>query len=195
MLLGEIAFGGLGSGVYGIVFVALIGVFVAGLMIGRTPTYLGKVLGPTEVKIASLYILGGPCIVLLLTALAVVVPAGLAGLTTNQGAHGLTTILYAFASSFGNNGQAFAGLSADTPFYNCATAFAMLIGRFGLGILALALAGKFAAQSRRAESSAMLKNDTMLFGGIVLFAALVVGGLSFLPALALGPVAEHLQLH
>jgi K+-transporting ATPase ATPase A chain len=195
MLLGEIVFGGLGTGLYSIILTALIGVFLTGLMIGRTPEYLGKQLGPPEVKLVMLYTLVMPAAILLLTAVAVMAPAGLAGLTTNSGAHGFTEILYAYTSSVANNGQAFAGLNGNLPFYNYTTIIAMLAGRFLLAIPALALAGKFAAQGRRADTRGSLKTDTPLFAAIIVGTALLVTGLSFLPALALGPFVEHLFMN
>jgi K+-transporting ATPase ATPase A chain len=193
MLLGEIVFGGLGTGLVSIVLVALLGVFITGLMIGRTPEYLGKQLGPPEVKLIMLYSLAAPAVILVLTAVAVVTPAGLAGLTTNSGSHGFTEILYAYASSFGNNGQAFAGLSVNAPFYNATTAIAMMAGRFALVIPALALAGQF-ARGRRRDNAGALSTGSVLFGGVVLATAVIVGALTFLPAMAIGPVAEQLTM-
>ena len=193
MLLGEIVFGGLGTGLISIVVVALLGVFITGLMIGRTPEYLGKKLGPTEVKLVVLYSLAAPAAILVLTAIAVVSRPGMAGLTTNTGMHGFTEILYAYTSAFGNNGQTFGGLSSNAPFYNVTTGLAMMAGRFLLVIPALALAGQF-AQARRREADGVLSTDTVLFGGVVLATALVVGALTFLPALALGPLAEHFTM-
>jgi K+-transporting ATPase ATPase A chain len=193
MLLGELAFGGLGTSIVSIVLVALLGLFITGLMIGRTPEYLGKTLGATEVKLIMLYTLVAPVAVLLPTALAVVLPAGRAGLTTNTGAHGFTEILFAFASAYGNNGQSFAGLSVNSPFYNVMTGVAMLLGRFALVIPALALAGRFARAQRRTLEGA-LPTGTPLFGGVVFATASIVGALTFLPAVALGPLAEQLQM-
>ena len=190
MLLGEIVFGGLGTGLYSILMVALLGLFLTGLMIGRTPEYLGKKITPAEIKVIMLYNLAAPVTILILTALAVATTAGLAGLTTNSGPHGLSEIFYAYASALANNGQNFAGLSANSPFYNISTAVAMMVGRFGLGIAALALAGLFAAQRNR-RGSAALPTDTPLFGGIVIGTALIVGALTYFPALALGPIVEH----
>lgn len=147
MLLGEIIYGGLGTGFYSIVMVALIALFLAGLMIGRTPEYLGKRIGVAEIKLIMLYALAAPIVILSLTALALVTSGGLAGLITNDGAHGFTEILYAYTSAFANNGQNFAGLSANSVFYDVTTAIAMVVGRFGLAIPALALAGQFAARN------------------------------------------------
>ena len=194
MLLGEIAFGGLGAGIQGMVVVALIAMFIGSLMIGRTPQYLGKTLGPPEMKLVVLYALAAPLAVLLLTALAVATEAGRAALTTNDGPHGLTEILFAYASSAGNNGQTMAGLSANSVFWNVTTAAAMVLGRFGLVVPALALAGRMAVQRPRPDSSGTLPSDTLLFGVLLGGSAVLLGALTFLPALALGPVVEHLQL-
>jgi K+-transporting ATPase ATPase A chain len=193
MLLGEVVFGGLGSGLYGMVLVALVGVFLGGLMIGRTPEYLGKTITAAEARWIALYILLTPLFVLPLTGWALVADAGRAELTTNDGPHGLTEILFAYASCMGTNGQAMAGLSANSAFYNLTTAATMGAGRFGLAALALGLAGRFAAQGRRQATIGTLSCDTPTFGVLVLGAVLLVGALCFLPALALGPVAEHFQ--
>jgi potassium-transporting ATPase potassium-binding subunit len=192
MLLGEIVYGGLGTGLYSIVLIALLSLLLAGLMVGRSPEYLGKKIGPPESKMLTLYVLASPLAILVLTALAVATKAGLAGLTTNTGAHGLTEIIFAFASSNANNGQSFAGLSANTPFYNITTAVTMMVGRFGLAIPALALAGLFAAQPRRFGGEGAIRTDTFIFAGLLLATALIVCGLSYFPALTLGPVLEHL---
>ncbi len=194
MLLGEIIFGGLGSGIYSIIMIALVGLFMAGLMIGRSPEYLGKLIGPPEIKLIMLYTLAAPVALMTLTAIAVVTGWGLAGLTTNGGPHGLTEILYAYASCLANNGQNFAGLSANTPFYNVTTAFAMMIGRFGLAIPALALAALFAQQRRRPVTVGTLPTDTFSFAILVVGAAIIVGGLSYYAALALGPIVEHFKM-
>jgi len=192
MLLGEIIYGGLGTGLYSIILVVLLGLFITGLMVGRTPEYLGKKLDPSEIKLLALYTLIGPIGVLLLTALAVVTGPGLAALTTNSGPHGLTEILYAYTSSFANNGQAFAGISANTPFYNITTAIAMVLGRFGLAIPALALAKLFALQPQRTATAGTLPTDTFLFSTVVVGTAILVVALTYLPAIALGPIVEHL---
>ena len=194
MLLGEIIYGGLGTGFYSIAMVALIALFIAGLMIGRTPEYLGKRIGIPEIKLIMLYTLAAPLVILSLTALALVTSGGLAGLTTNDGAHGFTEILYAYTSAFANNGQNFAGLSANSIFYNVTTAVAMIIGRFGLAIPALALAGQFAAQGRRPVTLGTLPTDGIEFGVLLGATALIVGGLSFFPALTLGAILEHLLM-
>ncbi len=194
MLLGEIVFGGLGTGIYSMVLVAMLAVFLCGLMVGRTPEYLGKRIGANEIKLVMLYTLECPLAVLGLAALAVSVAPGLAGLTTNSGPHGFAEILYAYASAFANNGQNFAGLSANSPFYNLTTLVAMMAGRFGLSIPALALAGRYARQRTRPTNAGTLPTDDFAFGAIVVATALLVGGLSFFPALALGPLAEHFAL-
>jgi len=192
MLLGEIVYGGLGAGLYSIIVIALLGLLLAGLMVGRTPEYLGKKIGPEESKMLTLYVLASPLAILPLTALGVATKAGLAGLTTNTGAHGLTEILFAFASCVANNGQSFAGLNANSPFYNLTTIAAMMVGRFGLAVPALALAGYFAAQTRRFGGEGTIRTDSFIFGVLLLATALIVCGLSFFPALTLGPVLDHL---
>jgi K+-transporting ATPase ATPase A chain len=194
MLLGEMIFGGLGTGIYSITMVALVGLFLTGLMIGRTPEYLGKKIEPGEMKLLAIYTLMGPTFVVLLTALAVVAPAGLASLTTNTRPHGLTEILNAYASSMANNGQTFAGLSANSPFYNVTTIAAMLAGRFGLAVPVLILAGLFARQQRRPITEGKLRTDSLLFALVVLFTAIIVVGLTYFAALALGPIVEQLQV-
>jgi K+-transporting ATPase ATPase A chain len=194
LLLGEIVFGGLGTGLYSIVLIALIGLFLAGLMIGRKPEYLGKEIGIREIKFVMLYTLAGPVAILLLTALAISTQAGLAGLPTNTGAHGFTEILFAYASSFANNGQNFAGLNASSSFYNMTTVMAMMLGRFGLAIPVLALAGSFAEQKRRPATVGTLPAYTFSFGVLLVGTALIVGGLSYFPAVVLGPAIEHLLM-
>jgi potassium-transporting ATPase potassium-binding subunit len=194
MLLGEMVFGGLGTGLYSILFVALLGLFITGLMVGRTPEYVGKKLGEHEIKLIVFYTLIGPLGLLLLTALAVVTAAGLAGLTTNSGPHGFTEVFYAYTSSFANNGQSFAGLSANSTFYNLSTAVVMLLGRFGLAIPALALAQRLALQPHRDPTRGTLPTDTLLFGLIIIGTALIVVALTYLPALALGPIVEQIQM-
>ena len=193
MLLGEIIFGGLGTGLYSLVMVALVGIFMAGLMVGRTPEYVGKKIGPREMKLVMLFNLATPLVVLGLTALAVMTGAGLAGLTTNDGPRGFTEILFAYASCMANNGQVMGGLSANTPFYNVSTAVAMMAGRFALAIPALALAGLLARQGRRQVTPGTMPSDSFLFATVVVGSALVIGGLNFLPALVLGPVVESLR--
>jgi len=192
MLLGELVFGGLGSGLYSMVMTAAIAVFLAGLMVGRTPEYLGKKIGPAENKMIMLFALAAPLFVLPLTAISVSTRAGLSGLTTNTGAHGFTEILFAFSSCFANNGQSFAGLSANTPFYNLTTALAMMAGRFALAIPALAFAACFARQRNTPSSSGTLPTHSFLFGVLLTACLITMVALSYLPALALGPVLERL---
>jgi K+-transporting ATPase ATPase A chain len=194
MLLGEIIYGGLGTGLYSMVMLVLVSVFIGGLMVGHTPQYLGKQVTIAETKLIGLYMVLGAATVLLLTAVAVLTAGGRAGLTTNQGAHGFTEIIFAYSSSLANNGQNFAGLSANNPFYNITLALAMMVGRFGLGILALALAGRFAADMRRPPSMGTLSTDSRLFAILLIGTVLIMGGLSYFPALAMGPIVEHLML-
>lgn len=194
MMLGEMIFGGLGTGIYSILMVALLGLFITGLMIGRTPEYLRKRIEPSEMKLLAIYALVGPAGILVLTAVAVVTGPGLAGLTTNSGPHGLTEILYAYTSSFANNGQAFAGLSANSSFYNGTTAVVMALGRFALAIPALALAGLFARQTKGPMTAGKFRTDSVLFAAVIIGTAILVVAVTYLPALALGPIVEHLQL-
>jgi potassium-transporting ATPase potassium-binding subunit len=194
MLFGEVVFGGLGTGLYSLVLIALVGLFIAGLMVGRTPEYLGKQVTATEMKLIALYTIIAPLTILPLAAVALVTDAGLAGLTTNKGPHGLSEILVAYTTSMANNGQNFAGLYANTPFYNITTALAMMAGRFGLAIPALALAGRFTLQASKPVTAGTLPTDTPLFAGLTIATILVVGALSYLPVLALGPVVEQLAL-
>lgn len=194
MLLGEIIYGGLGTGLYSIIIVALTALFLGGLMVGRKPEYLGKEIGVPEIKLLIVYTLAAPFVVLILTATAVSTVGGLAGLTTNDGAHGFTEILYAYTSAFANNGQNFAGLSANSTFYNLTTSIAMIAGRFGLAIPALALAGSFAQQGRRVLTVGTLPSDSFSFGVFLAGTAIIVGALSYFPVLTLGPLLEHLTL-
>ena len=194
MLLGEIVFGGLGTGIYSIIMVALLALFLAGLMIGRTPAYLGKRIQACESKMIMLYLLAGSISILLFTALAVMTKAGLAGLVTNTGTHGFTEILFAYASANANNGQNFAGLNANTVFYNLTTAITLMVGRFGLAIPALGLAGLFAAQQPSPDSAGTLPTNSWSFAVLLTATALIVSALSYFPALALGPILEHLTM-
>ena len=192
MLLGELVFGGLGTGLYSMVMAAAIAVFLAGLMVGRTPEYLGKKIGPAENKMIMLYALAAPLVVLPLTAIAVCTRAGLAGLTVNTGPHGFTGILFAYTSCFTNNGQSFASLNANIPFYNLTTVLAMMVGRFGLAIPALALADLFAHQRMTPSSSGTLPTHSFSFGVLLTTCLITMVALSYLPGLALGPVLERL---
>jgi potassium-transporting ATPase potassium-binding subunit len=194
MLLGELVFGGLGTGLYSMVMAAAIAVFLAGLMVGRTPEYLGKKIGPAENKMIMLYALAAPLLVLPLTAIAVSTRAGLSGLTVNGGPHGFTEILFAYTSCFANNGQNFAGLSANTPFYNLTTALAMMVGRFGLAIPALALADLFGRQRSTPSSSGTLPTHSFSFGVLLTTCLITMVALSYLPTLALSPVLERLLM-
>ena len=193
MQLGEVVFGGVGSGLYGMLVFAIIAVFIAGLMVGRTPEYLGKKIEAYEMKMASLVILIPPAIVLLGTAVAVVAPAGRATIV-NPGPHGFSEVLYAFSSAGNNNGSAFAGLGANTPFYNTALGLAMLFARYWLAIPVLALAGSLARKKIVPAGPGTLATHTPLFVALLIGTVLLVGALAFIPALALGPVVEHLIL-
>jgi K+-transporting ATPase ATPase A chain len=193
MLLGEVIFGGLGTGLYSMVITALVGIFMAGLMIGRTPEYLGKTINAGEAKLIAGYTVLTPLVVTLLTACAVSTGAGRAGLVTNTGSRGFTEILFAYASCMANNGQTMAGLNANSPFYNLTTMTAMAVGRIGLAALALALAGRLGVQPRKSETVGSMPCDTITFGVLVLGSVVLLAALCFLPALALGPVAEHLN--
>jgi len=193
MLLGELVFGGLGSGLYSMVMAAAIAVFLGGLMVGRTPEYLGKKIGPPENKMIMLYALAAPLVILPLTAIAVSTHAGLSGLTTNSGPHGFTEILFGYTSCFANNGQTFAGLNANTPFYNLTTALAMMVGRFGLAIPALALAALFGRQRNTPATSGTLPTHSFVFALLLTACLIVMVAVSYLPSLALGPILERLQ--
>ncbi|MBM4202284.1 MAG: potassium-transporting ATPase subunit A, partial [Gammaproteobacteria bacterium] len=193
MQLGEVIYGGIGSGLYGMIVFAIVAVFVAGLMIGRTPEYLGKKIEAYEIKMASLVILIPPFVVLVGTAVAVMVDVGKASVS-NPGAHGFSEILYAFSSAGNNNGSAFAGLSANTPFYNTALGLAMLFARYWLAVPTLAIAGGLAAKKVVPFGAGSLPTHTPLFVGLLIGTVLIVGALAFLPVLALGPVVEHLQM-
>jgi K+-transporting ATPase ATPase A chain len=194
MELGEVIFGGVGSGLYGMLVFAIIAVFIAGLMIGRTPEYLGKKIEAFEMKMAAIVILVPPFVVLAGTAVAVLLPQGLSSLA-NPGAHGFSEILYAFSSAGNNNGSAFAGLNANTPFYNTALGLAMWFSRYWLLVPVLAIAGSLAAKKRIAAGPGTLPTHTPLFIVLLIFTVLLVGALTFVPALALGPIVEHLMLY
>jgi K+-transporting ATPase ATPase A chain len=193
MQFSETIFGGVGSGLYGMLIFVIVAVFIAGLMVGRTPEYLGKKIESYEIKMASLVVLIMPLIVLLFTAVAVVVQPSLRGLA-NPGAHGFSEILYAFTSMGNNNGSAFAGLSANTPFYNTTGGLAMLFARFWLAIPTLAIAGSLAKKKLVPPSPGTLPTHTPLFVVLLIGTVVLVGALTFFPALALGPIVEHLQM-
>ncbi|CAM5652369.1 potassium-transporting ATPase subunit KdpA [Streptomyces hirsutus] len=192
MMLGEVAPGGVGSGLYGILILAVVTVFVAGLMVGRTPEFLGKKIRAREIKLASLYFLTTPALVLLGTAVAMALPEGREGML-NRGPHGLSEVLYAFTSAGNNNGSAFAGLAADTTFYNTALGLAMLAGRFVPVVLVLALAGSLAAQRSTPVTAGTLPTHRPQFVGMVAGVTVILVALTFFPALALGPLAEGLR--
>lgn len=193
MQLGEVIFGGVGSGLYGLVIFAILAVFIAGLMVGRTPEYLGKKIEAYEMKMASLVVLIPPMVVLGGTAIAVSLDVGRASVT-NPGPHGFSQILYALSSAGNNNGSAFGGFGANTPFYNCLLGFAMLISRYWLIVPVLAIAGSLAKKKYTPASAGTLPTHTPLFIVLVAGMVLLVGALTFVPALALGPIIEHLQL-
>ncbi|MBZ6284084.1 potassium-transporting ATPase subunit KdpA [Streptomyces olivaceus] len=191
MMLGEIAPGGVGSGLYGMLIMAVVAVFVAGLMVGRTPEYLGKKIGPREIKLAALYILVTPALVLVFTALSLALPTPPHSML-NPGAHGFSEVLYAFTSAANNNGSAFAGLNANTDWYNTTTGLAMLLGRFLPMVFVLALAGSLAGQRPVPVTAGTLRTEKPMFAGLLVGAILIIVGLTYFPALALGPLAEGL---
>ena len=191
--LGEITPGGVGAGLYGMLMFAVISVFIAGLMVGRTPEYLGKKIESREVRLAVLTLLVGPAVILGFTALSVLLPAGKAG-PLNPGAHGFSEILYAFTSQFGNNGSAFAGLTGNTVYYNSMGGAAMWVGRYIFVIPLMALAGSLAGKKVVPASRGTFATDTPLFAGLLVGVILIVGALTFFPALSLGPLLEHFQL-
>ncbi|GAB7213499.1 hypothetical protein OS42_01100 [Dickeya oryzae] len=192
MQIGEVIFGGVGSGFYGMLVFILLTVFIAGLMIGRTPEYLGKKIEAWEMKMAALAILITPALVLLGTALALSTEAGRAGIL-NPGAHGFSEVLYAYSSAANNNGSAFGGLTVNTPFYDVTLGIAMLVGRFSSLIPVLAIAGSLVAKKRQPETQGSLSTRGPLFIGLLIAIILLISALNFIPALALGPVAEQLQ--
>jgi K+-transporting ATPase ATPase A chain len=190
--LGEVVFGGVGSGLYGMLAFAVVAVFIAGLMVGRTPEYVGKKIEAYEMKMASLAVLIPCALVVICTAIAVMVPAGTSAVG-NPGAHGFSEILYAFSSAANNNGSAFGGLSANTPFWNVSLAMCMFLSRYTLAVAMLALAGSLAAKKHVPESAGTLPTHTPLFVTLLASVVIIVGALTFLPALALGPIAEYLM--
>jgi len=193
MQLGEVIFGGVGSGLYGIIVMAVLAVFIAGLMVGRTPEYLGKKIEAREMKLAMLYVLIFPAVILIPTALATVLPAGLAGIS-NPGPHGFSQILYAYTEGGANNGSAFAGLNANKPFYNVSLAIVVLIGRFMMAIPALAIAGSVAAKKTVAVSAGTFPTDGLPFVALLIGVIVIVGALTFFCAVALGPSVEQLLM-
>jgi K+-transporting ATPase ATPase A chain len=193
MQLGEVVFGGVGSGLYGMLMFAIVAVFLAGLMVGRTPEYLCKKIEAFEVKMAALVLLIPPAVALLGTAIASALPAGTSGIA-NPAVHGFSEILYAFSSAGNNNGSAFAGLAASTPFYNVTLGIAMWLSRYWLMIPVLAIAGSLAAKRVTAVTAGTLPTHTPLFITMLVAVVLMFGALTFVPALALGPIVEHLQM-
>ena len=193
MQLGEVVFGGVGSGLYGMLVFVIVAVFVAGLLVGRTPEYLGHKIETYEMKMASLLILFMPMTVLLLTALGVVTEGGRATIF-NPGAHGFSEVLYLFTSQGNNNGSAFAGIGANTPFYNLWGGIAMIISRYWLAVPTLALAGSLASKKMIPTTEGTLPTHTPLFVGWLIAVVIIVGALNFFPALALGPIVEHLMM-
>jgi potassium-transporting ATPase potassium-binding subunit len=193
MMLGEVVFGGVGTGLYSMLVFAIIGIFIAGLMIGRTPEYMGKKIESFEMKMSSIAILVMPLIVLVGTAVAVSTAAGKAG-AANPGPHGFSEILYAFTSASNNNGSAFAGISANTPFYNTALGLCVWLGRFWPIVAVLAVAGSFAAKKRIPVSDGTMPTHGPTFVVLLIGTVLLVGALTFVPALALGPIVEHVML-
>jgi K+-transporting ATPase ATPase A chain len=192
--LGEVVFGGVGSGLYGMLIFAIMAVFIAGLMIGRTPEYIGKKIESFEMKMTAIVILLTPFLVLVGAAIAVMTPQGRLGVF-NPGPHGFTEILYALSSAANNNGSAFAGLSANTPFYNGLLAVAMWFGRFAFIVPVLAIAGSLAKKKRIEVTAGTLPTHGVLFLALLVGTVVLVGALTYVPALALGPVIEHLQLY
>jgi K+-transporting ATPase ATPase A chain len=190
IMLGEVVFGGVGAGLYGMLTHVIITVFLAGLMVGRTPEYLGKKIESREVKWAMLAIVVPSAIILVGSAIAVLKPAALASLN-NKGPHGLSEILYAFSSAAGNNGSAFAGLNANTDFYNIALSIAMFFGRFAVIIPVLAIGGSMAVKKIVPQSTGTFRTDTAVFITLLVGEIIIVGGLTFFPALTLGPIMEH----
>jgi K+-transporting ATPase ATPase A chain len=193
MQLGEVIVGGVGAGLYGMLLFAILAVFIAGLMVGRTPEYLGKKIEAREVKMAMLAILCLPLMMLGLSAIAVVLPEARASIQ-DAGPHGFSEVLYAFTSAAANNGSAFAGLSGNTPFFSLTLALAMFVGRFFIIVPMLAITGSLAGKTTLHASQGTFPTDGLLFVGLLVGVVLVVGGLTFFPALALGPIAEHLAM-
>lgn len=194
LMLGEVIFGGVGAGLYGMVIFVILTVFIAGLMVGRTPEYLGKKIQKFEVQMAIIAVLAPNLVILLFAALASVTAPGLTGLN-NAGPHGLSEILYAYSSAAGNNGSAFAGLNANTVFYNLTLGAGMLIGRFGIIVPVLAIAGSMAKKNITPTSAGTFHTDNWLFLGLLIAVILIVGGLTHFPALSLGPISEHLLMN
>ncbi|HET6485201.1 MAG TPA: potassium-transporting ATPase subunit KdpA, partial [Spirochaetia bacterium] len=190
MMLGEIIYGGVGAGMYGILVFLFIAIFIAGLMVGRTPEYLGKKIETREVQLSVLAVIGQTVVILFLAAAAAVSKVGLSSLT-NAGPHGLSEILYAYASGVGNNGSAFAGLNANTPFWDATMAFAMLVGRFIVIVPVMAIAGSLGAKTPIPPSVGTFATNNTTFVVLLVLTVLILAGLNFFPALTLGPIVEH----
>jgi K+-transporting ATPase ATPase A chain len=193
IMMGEIIFGGVGAGMYGMLIFVILSVFIAGLMVGRTPEYLGKKVQAYEVQMSMLYVLIFPLIILGFAAVAVLIPAGLSSIS-NHGPHGFSQILYAYTSAAGNNGSAFAGINANTHWYNVTLASTMLVGRFLMMVPMLAVAGSLATKKIAPPSLGTFPVDNTLFTVLLVGVILIVGALTFFPALSLGPILEHLLL-
>jgi K+-transporting ATPase ATPase A chain len=194
IMLGEVIFGGVGAGLYGMIVFIILTVFIAGLMVGRTPEYMGKKIEAFEVQMAIIAVLAPGAVILLFSGWASVTGAGLSGLN-NPGPHGFSEILYAYSSAAGNNGSAFAGLNANTVFYNLTLGLGMLIGRYGVIIPVLAIAGSLGKKKTIPPSAGTFRTDNWLFAGLLITVILIIGGLTFFPALSLGPVIEHLLMN
>jgi len=194
IMLGEVIFGGVGAGLYGMIIFVILTVFIAGLMVGRSPEYLGKKIEAFEVQMAIVAVLAPSFVILIFTAWASMSQMGLSSLN-NTGPHGFSEMLYSFSSAAGNNGSAFAGLNANTPFYNLTLGMGMLIGRFGVIIPVLAIAGNMAEKKITPPSAGTFHTDNWLFAGLLIATILIVGGLTFFPALSLGPIIEHLLMN
>jgi K+-transporting ATPase ATPase A chain len=194
IMLGEVIFGGVGAGLYGMIIFIILTVFIAGLMVGRTPEYLGKKIEAFEVQMAIIAVLAPGAVILLFSGWASVTGDGLSGLN-NPGPHGFSEILYAYSSAAGNNGSAFAGLNANTVFYNLTLGLGMLIGRYGVIIPVLAIAGSLGKKKTIPPSAGTFRTDNWLFAGLLITVILIIGGLTFFPALSLGPIIEHLLMN
>lgn len=194
MQLGEVLPGGVGSGLYGMLVFCVLAVFVAGLMVGRTPEFLGKKIEAREIRLAVLAVLILPLAILGLTAVAAMLPSALASLN-NAGPHGLSELLYAYTSAAGNNGSAFAGLNANTPWFNTTLGIAMILGRFAYVLPVMAMAGSLAMKTRSTASTGTFPTTSALFVGLLVGVILILGGLQFFPALALGPIVEQALMH
>ena len=191
--LGEVLPGGVGSGLYGILIFALLAVFIAGLMVGRTPEFLGKKIEAREIKLAMLAVLILPMVILGFSSIAALLPDALSSLG-NNGPHGLSEILYAYTSAAGNNGSAFAGLNANTLWYNTTLGISMILGRFGYVLPVMAIAGSLVSKSKLPVTAGTFPTDTPLFVGLMIGVILILGGLQFFPSLALGPIVEHVLM-